>query len=143
VGVRSLSQRREGVVILSASLERLALVIADLRPDWPLPSIHRALCACDGHEPAELALAAVRVASDPATKSPTRMTLAGPWWLPVDFPPDKARHLSAIPPPPAFAREHVRPADPKRAAALSAEARAVIRAARAAQPEQTEETRND
>jgi hypothetical protein len=129
-----------GVVILTAPLERIAQVVSDIRPDWPYPSIVRAICSCDGKDPAAIALAAVRVAADPESKSPTRITLPGPWWKPSDCSDKPATTGTHLPPP--FQREQIRavPPVPEYEAARQQyvpKREAVIRATRQTQPAET------
>jgi hypothetical protein len=135
VGVRHLPSG--SLVILTAQLERIARVVEDMRPDWPFPSIVRALCSLDGRETSDIALAAVRVAADPESKSPTRITLAGPWWSPVDN-SDRPK-VATVHQPPPFRRENVRPADPEWAHQLVEQTKAQIRAARPPSVPETQE----
>jgi hypothetical protein len=114
-------------MILTPFLMDVAKVVQGIRPDWPLPSIHRALCSCGDRREAEIALAAVRVASDPDSKGPTRMTLIGPWWNPVDLTGTKPSTAETRMPPP-FLHEQIRAVPPP--SELLSETRARIRAAR-------------
>lgn len=122
-------------MILTPFLMDLAKVVHGIREDWPLPSIHRALCQCEGRSEQDIALAAVRVAADPDTKAPARLTMPGPWWLPVDN-TDRRPHLAEVRMPPRYEREQIRAVPPP--PALIAQTRAQLRAARPT----TEEPRN-
>lgn len=61
-------------------LERLAAAINQLRPDWPRTSLLTYLTEHSARGYADLAIAAVAVATDPNSRTPRRMDEAGPWW---------------------------------------------------------------
>lgn len=61
-------------------LERLAAAINQLRPDWPRTSLLTYLSEHANRAYADLAIAAVAIAVDPASRTPRRMDEAGPWW---------------------------------------------------------------
>ena len=62
-------------------LQRLAAAMNALRPDWPTSSLFTLLRSKHaGRAYADLAVAAVAVSVDPNTKTPARLSEAGPWW---------------------------------------------------------------
>lgn len=63
-----------------AQLERLAGALNILRPDWPRASLLTYLTEHEHRAYADLAVAVVAVAVDPASRTPRRMDEAGPWW---------------------------------------------------------------
>lgn len=62
-------------------LDRIAAALHALRPEWPLTSLRTHLTKHHADRPyADLAIAAVVVALDPATQTPARLREHGPWW---------------------------------------------------------------
>lgn len=61
--------------------KRIAAAVNMLRPDWPIASIVTTIQRGQPTRPyADLALALVAVALDPASTTPGRVNQAGPWW---------------------------------------------------------------
>lgn len=62
-------------------LARIAAAVNLLRPDWPTKSVQTLLERDHATWPYhDLAVAAVWVATDPTSKTPARLSEAGPWW---------------------------------------------------------------
>jgi hypothetical protein len=79
-------------------LARIAAAVNLLRPDWPISSVQTLLENHHSSRPFhDLAVAAVWVATDPDSKTPARLTEAGPWWA--------ALRTSSTPGPPLFDRD--------------------------------------
>ena len=63
------------------AIARIAAAVNVLRPDWPTASVQTLLERDHAYRPAhDLAVAAVWVATDPASKTPARLSEPGPWW---------------------------------------------------------------
>ncbi len=62
-------------------IERLAKMAHALRPDWPVSSLCTILNADHRDRAyADVAIALAVIATDPATKTPKRLSESGPWW---------------------------------------------------------------
>lgn len=62
-------------------IQRLALAVNSLRPEWPVKSLRTFLAGKLAPRPyQDVALALVFVATDPKTTTPARVLEAGPWW---------------------------------------------------------------
>lgn len=62
-------------------LERIAHAANAYRPDWPVRSVLTYLENDQAHRSyRDLAVALAYVATDPTTKTPRRLSEAGPWW---------------------------------------------------------------
>ena len=62
-------------------IQRLALAINALRPEWPTKSLRTFLAGKLAPRPyQDVALALVFIATDPKTTTPARVLEAGPWW---------------------------------------------------------------
>lgn len=62
-------------------VERLAAATNALRPDWPIPSLRTLIAGKLGHRAyTDAAIALTWIATDPDTRTPARVTEAGPWW---------------------------------------------------------------
>ena len=67
--------------MIRTEIERLAAAGHALRPDWPAASLRTWLetqHASDAYR--DVAVALTVVATDPATRTPARLTEPGPWW---------------------------------------------------------------
>lgn len=63
-------------------LTRLAAMGNALRPDWPTNSLRSHLAANHGTRSyRDLAVALAWICTDPETRTPARLSEAGPWWV--------------------------------------------------------------
>lgn len=62
-------------------IERIALAVNRLRPDWPVASLETFIAERLGSRPRRDVLVALMwVAAEPETTTPARVLEAGPWW---------------------------------------------------------------
>lgn len=64
--------------------DAIAVLVHQLRPDWDVRGVMAALGQCRDREPADVAIAAVKAASDRKNRTPAVIALAGPHWLSAD-----------------------------------------------------------
>lgn len=80
--------------------QRIAAAVSMLRPDWPAGSILTVMThpSLDHRPLPDLAVALVRAALDPDTRTPARITQPGPWWdQPASIGVSADEHPSARP----------------------------------------------
>jgi hypothetical protein len=63
-------------------IERIALAMHDLRPEWRVDSLRTFLTKNHADRPfADLAIAAIAVTLDERTQTPQLLNSHGPWWV--------------------------------------------------------------
>lgn len=80
-------------------VQRLAIAINALRPDWPIKSLQTIIAAQAPRAWGDLAVALTAVAVDPRSRSPKRVTEHGPWWAAAQVANGSGEQPPPAPPP--------------------------------------------